>query len=115
MKQEINIEKLINRFSDMAKRGTLLTGHNVTQDDLLSQIIGTIVKVYMENDDDFIYSLQRLTELKEERESTSDDTPVNHFGLNAIRKDGDKFTDRTGSTTSSSTDKTDMFSQSQGF
>lgn len=37
-------EKLIKRFEDMAKRGTLLTGENVTQQDLLCQIVGTIVK-----------------------------------------------------------------------
>ena len=44
----ISAEKLINRFEDMANRGTLLCGRNVTQEDLLSQIIGTIVKVSMD-------------------------------------------------------------------
>ena len=43
----ISAEKLINRFEDMANRGTLLCGINVTQEDLLIQIIGTIVKVSM--------------------------------------------------------------------
>lgn len=37
-------EKLISMFEDMANRGTLLTGDNVSQKDLLMQIIGTIVK-----------------------------------------------------------------------
>ena len=41
-------KKLINRFEDMANRGTLLCGRNVTQEDLLIQIIGTIVKVSMD-------------------------------------------------------------------
>lgn len=36
--------KLIAAFEDMANRGTLLLGPNVTQQDLLMQIIGTIVK-----------------------------------------------------------------------
>lgn len=44
----ISAEKLINRFEDMANRGTLLCGKNITQEDLLIQIIGTIVKVSMD-------------------------------------------------------------------
>ena len=44
----ISAEKLINRFEDMANRGTLLCGKNITQGDLLIQIIGTIVKVSMD-------------------------------------------------------------------
>lgn len=35
---------IINEFTDMYNRGTLLCGENVTSDDILSQIIGTIVK-----------------------------------------------------------------------
>ncbi len=45
----ISAEKLINTFEGMANRGTLLCGRNVTQDDLLVQIIGTIVKVSMDS------------------------------------------------------------------
>lgn len=37
-------QNLIKEFEDMSRRGTLLTGNNVTQEDLLMQIIGTIVK-----------------------------------------------------------------------
>lgn len=44
----ISAEKLINRYEGMANRGTLLCGRNVTQEDLLIQIIGTIVKVSMD-------------------------------------------------------------------
>ena len=44
----ISAEKLINKFTDMANRGTLLCGRNVTQEDLLIQIVGTIVKVSMD-------------------------------------------------------------------
>lgn len=40
-----NIEELIKTFEDMANRGSLLIGPNVTQQDLLMQIIGTIIKV----------------------------------------------------------------------
>ena len=45
----ISAEKLINRFEDMANREKLLCGRNVTQEDLLVQIIGTIVKVSMDS------------------------------------------------------------------
>lgn len=41
--------KLVECFRDMAKRGTLLTGSGVTQDDILKQIVGAIMKVDMEN------------------------------------------------------------------
>lgn len=37
-------KRLISRFEDMSKRETLLIGSNVTQEDLLMQLIGTIVK-----------------------------------------------------------------------
>lgn len=47
MKEEVNVNKMIETFTDMANRGTLLTG-NVTQQDLLMHIIGTIVVVAME-------------------------------------------------------------------
>ncbi len=47
MKEEINVNKLIKAFSDMQEKGNLLTG-DVTQEDLAIQIIGTIVKVAME-------------------------------------------------------------------
>lgn len=43
----ISVDKLIETFTEMANRGTLLCGKNVTQEDLLIQIIGTIVKVSM--------------------------------------------------------------------
>lgn len=36
-------KRLISRFEDMSKRETLLIGSNVTQEDLLMQLIGTIV------------------------------------------------------------------------
>ena len=49
MKEEINVKKLIEKFSDMADRGRLLTGAGETQEDLVIQIIGTIVRVAMEN------------------------------------------------------------------
>ena len=45
MKKEINVDTLIASFEDMAKRGTLLIGENVSQEGLLVQIIGTIIKV----------------------------------------------------------------------
>ena len=51
MKKEINVDKLLKKFEDMASRGTLLTGRNVTQTDLLIQIVGTIVKVAMDEEE----------------------------------------------------------------
>lgn len=49
MKEEVNVNELIEIFSDMAKRETLLARGGVSQNDLLVQIIGTIVKVAMED------------------------------------------------------------------
>ncbi len=48
MKEENNVEKLIETFTDMANRESLLARGGVSQEDLLIQIIGTIVKVAME-------------------------------------------------------------------
>ena len=45
MKRMVGTRKLIDAFTNMANRGVLLTGDNITQEDLLVQIIGTIVKV----------------------------------------------------------------------
>ncbi len=48
MKEEVNVKKLIETFEDMANRDSLLARGRVSQEDLLIQIIGTIVKVAME-------------------------------------------------------------------
>ncbi len=48
MREEINVKKLIETFTDMANREGLLARGGVSQEDLLIQIIGTIVKVAME-------------------------------------------------------------------
>ncbi len=48
MKKEINVEELIKIFEDMANRGSLLARGGLSQEDLLIQIIGTIVKVAMD-------------------------------------------------------------------
>lgn len=45
----VSADKLIETFTDMVNRGTLLCGKNITQEDLLIQIIGTIVKVSMDS------------------------------------------------------------------
>ena len=45
-KEEVDVNKLIAEFSDMAGRCSLLTG-DVEQEELLIQIIGTIAKVAM--------------------------------------------------------------------
>lgn len=47
IKEEIKVKELIDIFRDMANRGTLLARGDVTQEDLLIQIEGTIVKVAM--------------------------------------------------------------------
>ena len=51
MKKEINTEKLIKRFEEMSQRETLLARGGVTQQDLLMQIIGTIVQVAREEEE----------------------------------------------------------------
>lgn len=48
MKKEVNVECLIKRFKGMAERESLLARGSVTQQDLLMQIIGTIVVEAME-------------------------------------------------------------------
>lgn len=48
MNKTVKVDKLIERFVDMAKRDTLLV--NTNKDDLVTQIIGTIVKTAMEDD-----------------------------------------------------------------
>ena len=47
MKAEVKVEKLIKTFENMANRETLLARGGVSQQDLLMQIIGTIVHVAM--------------------------------------------------------------------
>ena len=51
LKETVNIKKLIERFEDMAKRETLLARGGVKQEDLLTQIIGTIIKTAMETEE----------------------------------------------------------------
>lgn len=48
MREEVNVNRLIETFTDMANRETLLASGDVSQQDLLNQIIGTIVHVVME-------------------------------------------------------------------
>lgn len=50
MKKEIKVSDLTREFEGMAKRGSLLARGNVSQEDLLIQILGTICKVAMEED-----------------------------------------------------------------
>lgn len=47
-KEEVDVNRLIETFTDMANRGTLLARGGVSQQDLLIQIIGTIVHVATE-------------------------------------------------------------------
>ena len=47
MRGYIKVEDLLEEVDAMKKRGTLLTGNNVTQEDLAMQIKGIIVHVAM--------------------------------------------------------------------
>ena len=47
LKKEVNVEKLICKFIDMASRDALLTGKYITQQDLLVQIVGVIASEAM--------------------------------------------------------------------
>ena len=51
MKKEVSVEKLIKTFKDMANRESLLARGGISQQDLLFQIIGTIVHVAMEDEE----------------------------------------------------------------
>ncbi len=51
MKKEVNVEELINTFESMVERGSLLPlGSVKDKQDILIQIIGTIVKVAMDSE-----------------------------------------------------------------
>lgn len=50
MRKEVNISKLLREFADMAGKNILLVGKNVEQDDILNQIVGTIIKVSRQSD-----------------------------------------------------------------
>ena len=47
MNEMVSVNKLIDRFTDMANRESLLARGGISQQDLLLQIIGTIVHVAM--------------------------------------------------------------------
>lgn len=47
LREEVNVEKLIERFRDMALRDALLVGEHITQEDLFVQIAGVIVSEAM--------------------------------------------------------------------
>lgn len=61
MKTELNVKELIKKFEDMAKRGTLLARGDVTQEDLLIQIVGTIVNEAMKEDNEKDENLYIIT------------------------------------------------------
>lgn len=48
MREYVDVEKLIKKIQDMENRGAWLTGRDVRQEDLVNQIIGTIVRTVME-------------------------------------------------------------------
>ena len=48
MQKEVSVENLIKRFEGMAERESLLARGGISQQDLLMQIIGTIVVEAME-------------------------------------------------------------------
>lgn len=50
MNEYVGVEKLIKKIQDMEIRGSWLTGQGVRQEDLVNQIIGTIVRTAMEDD-----------------------------------------------------------------
>ena len=47
LRAEVNVEKLLETFRDMALRDALLVGEHITQEDLLVQIAGVIVSEAM--------------------------------------------------------------------
>lgn len=49
MNEYVGVEKLIKKIQDMENRGVWLTGRDVRQEDLVNQIIGTIVRAAMED------------------------------------------------------------------
>lgn len=47
LREEVNVERLLETFRDMALRDALLVGEHITQSDLLVQIAGVIVSEAM--------------------------------------------------------------------
>ena len=47
IREEVNVERLIERFRDMALRDALLIGEHITQEDLFVQIAGVIASEAM--------------------------------------------------------------------
>lgn len=47
LREEVNVERLLEAFRDMALRDALLVGEHITQSDLLVQIAGVIVSEAM--------------------------------------------------------------------
>jgi hypothetical protein len=43
LNKDVNVDRLIEKFTEMASRGALLTGEHIAQEDLLVQIVGVIV------------------------------------------------------------------------
>lgn len=48
MKDTIEVEKIIKKLEDMKKRGTLLAGSSVTQEDIFIQFVGIIASIAMD-------------------------------------------------------------------
>lgn len=74
----VNANNLIRRFDDMSRRGTLLVGPNVTQDDLFMQIVGTIVKEIFDS---------------KEIEKSKKDLDTSNIQNNEELYDNDKYSD----------------------
>lgn len=51
MKKEVDVNSLIERFKSMRDRGSLLTG-DISQEDLFLQIVGTICREAMIEEDE---------------------------------------------------------------
>ncbi len=64
MKEYVKVDSLIKEFEGMKNRESLLARGGISQEDLYTQILGTIVHVAME-DNEHTESDDELTELKD--------------------------------------------------
>ena len=62
MNEYVGVEKLIKKIQDMEIRGSWLTGRDVKQEDLVNQIIGTIVRTAMEGGKSETHHEEKLSE-----------------------------------------------------
>lgn len=86
MKETIDAQKLIERFEDMAKRETLLARGNISQQDLLIQIIGTVIVQELEeekNKDEYEFTTNGWIPIEDHYPNDEEEVQVTYLGFHS--------------------------------